>query len=201
MLTLPVYIKTNSYFTPTVNMYYPFVYGLEDPSVQKHINYNIQNMMYKLIAELRQPDMITYITGSYEIKNNQRNVLSLTLNGLGDFHGAHPVTIVKSLTADTRTGEIYQLSELFKKGSDYVKVLSDMIAKQIKERDIPLLGEFKGIKPNQDYYIADKGLVIYFQQVEISPYYVGFPYFLIPIYDIQDLIPEDGILNRMIPFV
>lgn len=198
MLTLPVYIKTNSYVTPTINIYYPFVYGFSDNEVQKKINYEITTLMYNLISELRRRDLITYISGSYEIKTNERNVLSITLTGLGDFQGVHPITIVKALTVDIETGDVYQLSDLFKSDSDYIKVLSEMVYKQIKEHDIPLLGEFKGVKPNQDYYIADKGLIIYFQQYEIAPYVAGLPYFLDPIYNLQDLIPEDGILERMI---
>jgi len=85
----------------------------------------------------------------------------------------------KSLTFDISTGKEYRLEELFKPGSDYVGTLSKIIERQIKEREIPILGEFKGIRPNQDYYIADKALVIYFQLYEITPYAFGFPCFYI----------------------
>lgn len=198
MYDLPVYFKTQQYLTPTINMYYPMIYGHKNPTVEKLINYEIKTLMYELIAELRRPDLVTYITGSYEIKTNERNVLSLALTGLGDFHGAHPITIVKSITIDAANGNVYELKDLFKPDSGYLEALSKMVSEQIKERDIPLLGEFKGVKPDQDYYIADKGLVIYFQQYEIAPYYAGLPYFLIPIYDLEEYIPEDGILNRML---
>lgn len=197
-IKFPVHTGTSHFVRPTVDFYYPYVYGLKDLMVQQKINYQIYSLMMALIPQLIQPDLITYVTGSYEIKTNERDVLSLTLTGMGDFHGAHPVTTVKSITMDVKTGKSYELYELFKPDSDYIKKLSDMIAVQIKEREIPLLEEFKGIRPDQDYYIADKGLVIYFQQVEIAPYYVGLPYFLIPIYDLSDMIAENGILERML---
>lgn len=198
MQGLPVYFKTQHYTTPTISMYYPYIFGLEKSSIEKLINYEITTLLYELISELRRPDLVTYITGSYAIKTNEKNVLSLTLTGLGDFRGAHPITIVKAITIDVETGRVYELKDLFKPDSNYLEVLSEMINEQIQEREIPLLGEFKGVRADNDYYIADKGLVVYFQQYEIAPYYVGLPYFLIPIYDLNELIPEDGLLNRMI---
>ena len=60
--------------------------------------------------------------------------------------------------------------------------------------------DFEGIRSDQDFYIADTVLVIYFQLYEITPYSLGFPYFPIPILDIADSINPDGPLNRMMSF-
>ncbi|MFB4475682.1 RsiV family protein, partial [Oceanobacillus caeni] len=57
--------------------------------------------------------------------------------------------------------------------------------------------EFTKIEPNQYFYIADKTLVIYFQLYELAPYAFGFPMFPISVYDIQDIIDEEGPLGRM----
>ncbi|WP_368073024.1 RsiV family protein [Virgibacillus salinus] len=53
------------------------------------------------------------------------------------------------------------------------------------------------MQPDQDFYIADKALVIYFQLYEITPYVFGFPMFPISVYAIKDIINEDGPLGRM----
>lgn len=195
---LPVQIFSMHYTKPLIDFYYPKVYGLDNLLIQEKINSELYNLMLKVIKSLIQPDLPTYVTGFYEIKTNERNVLSITSSGIGNFGGAHPTTVVKSVNIDVTTAKNYELYELFKPNSDYIKILSDMIEKQIKERDIPLLGDFKGIKPNQDYYIADKNLIIYFQQYEIAPYVAGLPYFSIPIYDISDIILPDSILDRML---
>ena len=81
--------------------------------------------------------------------------------------------------------------------SDYVKRLSILINTQIKQRDIQLLNGFTVIQPNQDFYIADKALVIYFQLYEITPYAFSFPMFPISVFDLQDIIDENGPLDRM----
>ncbi|NLY42899.1 MAG: DUF3298 and DUF4163 domain-containing protein [Clostridiaceae bacterium] len=184
--------------TPMLNIDYPFVYGIINLIAQQRINQTIYNKVLEMINQLQYMDIPTYVSMSYELKTNEKNVLSLSLIGLGDFRGAHPVTLVKSLNFDVNTGKNYTLIDLFKPGSNYVQVLSDMVAQQIKQRNIPILDEFKGIRPDQDYYIADRNLILYFQQAEITPYAAGIPYFSILIEDLQDIISDTGLLARMI---
>lgn len=138
------------------------------------------------------------ILGTYEIKNNQRNVLSLSLsNYTYHAHAAHGMTIIKSLTFDLEKGKKCDLKSLFKPGSDYVKRLSALIQAQIKARDLPLLNGFTAIRPDQDFYVADKTIVIYFQLYELMPYAYGFPMFPISLYELQDIIDENGPLGRL----
>lgn len=195
LIKFPVNIKNQLYLTDTVNFYYPYVMHMVSGN---KMNYEIYNSMMKLIQDLIVPDTRTYISGSYEIKTNEKGVLSLSLIGLANFGGAHPNTIINSLNFDTQTGHNYKLSELFLPDSNYVKVLSDMVYKQLVEQEIPLFEDFPGIQPDQDYYIADKSLVIYFQLYQVAPYVAGFPYAVIPIYQISNLIVEDGLLGKMI---
>jgi len=190
-------IQTYRYYIPTTDILYPVVYGLTNLDAQRKINDAIFNLMLKISSELRQPDLVTYITGSYEIKANERGFLSVTLGQLGNFGGAHPMTIIKALNMDVSTGKVYGLKDLFKADSKYVERISEIITREIKEREIPLLEEFRAIKPDQDFYIVDNNLIIFFQLYEISPYVAGFPYFSIPIYKLQDIIPDDGILSKM----
>jgi hypothetical protein len=135
--------------------------------------------------------------GTYELKNNDKGVLSIVLINYSFAGGAHGNTIAKALNFDIETGHVYTLPELFKPNSNYVKKISDIIKVQIKARDIPTLGDFTEINPNQDFYIADRSLVIFFQLYEIAPYYVGIPYFPISIYELEDIINENGPLQRM----
>lgn len=184
---------------------YPVVSGLQNPAVQQKINRDILLMVYRLIAmQAAQLSSQGYVnpeisvTGWYEIKTNERGVLSLTLGNYTIAHpAAHGLTIIKALNFDTETGKDYLLSEQFKPGSDYVKRLSDIIKLQIKQRDITLLNGFDSIKPEQDYYISDKVLVIFFQAYEITAYVFGLPAFPISVYDIQDIIQEGTPLARV----
>jgi hypothetical protein len=197
-IKLPVNISTVRVSRPKLRVYYPQVKGLKDKGVQDRINKKIYKETDKLIKEQGYyENPLTEVTGYYEIKTNQRNVLSLSLINYAFSGGAHGLTLIRSLTFDIDTGKEYQLSELFKAGSNYRQRLSEIIREQIKEREIPLLGEFEGIRADQDYYIADKSLVIYFALYEIAPYVYGLPHFPISIYEIEDIIAEGSPLARM----
>ncbi|USK39429.1 DUF3298 and DUF4163 domain-containing protein [Cytobacillus firmus] len=200
-INFPVGIKTITISTgPTKVVYYPRVSGMQNKQLQEFINNNILRQTQQLINEQtgNMDTTVVDLYGYYEIKNNQRDVLSLSLsNYVYHYHAAHGMTVIKSLTFDLQKGKQAALKDLFKPGSDYVKRISDLIAVQIKERDIPLLVDFTEIKPDQDFYIADKALVVYFQLYEITPYAYGFPMFPISVYDLQDIIDENGPLGRM----
>ncbi|URT71362.1 DUF3298 and DUF4163 domain-containing protein [Cytobacillus firmus] len=200
-INFPVGIKTITISTgPTKVVYYPRVSGMENKQLQEFINNTILRQTQQLINEQtgNMDTTVVDLYGYYEVKNNQRDVLSLSLsNYVYHYHAAHGMTVIKSLTFDLQKGKQVSLKDLFKPGSDYVQRISDLIAVQIKERDIPLLVDFTAIKPDQDFYIADKALVVYFQLYEITPYAYGFPMFPISVYDLQDIVDENGPLGRM----
>lgn len=200
---LPVPIQTMVITSPKVSIYYPQLVSLSNRKIQDHINHAILQQVYRLFHLVNQQGYFqpgkTELTGNYEIKNNQRGIISLTLSNFAYMYPmAHPVDNLTSLTTDVRTGKIYKLKDLFKPNSPYVERISELIKQQLKYRDIPLYGEFNSIKPNQDFYIADKSLVIYFQRYEIAPRPAGYPMFPISIYELEDIIDEKGPLGIMI---
>ncbi|MEW9701074.1 DUF3298 domain-containing protein [Paenibacillus sp. SI8] len=195
----PVSIKTYQVLRDKLNLLYPAVVQLTPASVQHKINTDIVHAVNQLLHHQGYPqNPMTDVTANYELKNNQRNVLSLSLLNYAYSGGAHGITIQKSLTFSTQTGKQYALKDLFKPGSDYVARLSAIIQAEIQARNIPLLVEFKSIRPDQDYYIADKALVVYFQVYELAAYVYGFLYFPISVYEIQDIIDENGPLGKML---
>lgn len=194
----PVVIRTLSYCTPNINFYYPAVYIPNNSYIQGLINFTIYENVLRLSKNLMVPDVPTYVTGSYELKNNQKGILTLSLIGFAEFGGTHPMTMIKSLNFDLKTGKDIPFYELFKPDSNYIEILSQMVLEELKKQDIMLFEDYPGVKPDQDYYIADKALVIYFQLYDIAPYAVGFPYAVIPIYTIMDLVQEGGLLDKMV---
>ncbi|MCY9510408.1 DUF3298 and DUF4163 domain-containing protein [Paenibacillus larvae] len=200
-VSFPLPVKTIRFQAEGVRVYAPAVSGLTDSNVQNKINQTIEMQTKTLMNEQGYPKQASNLemTGSYEIKTNQRAVLSLCLRNYAYIQGhAHGLTIIRSLTANTATGRFYLLHELFKPGSEYVTKISELIRIQIKERELPLLEPFAGIWPDQEFYISDKALVIYFQAYEITPYYVGLPMFPIPVYTLHNLIEEKSPLGAML---
>lgn len=196
---LPVQVKTVHMINHRLDSFFPVIGGISNKEVQKKINETILKTVYALMREQGYfENENTTVTASYEIKTNERGILSLSLINYAFSGGAHGLTIIKSLTFNVESGRLYQLKDLFKPGSNYVHRLSEIVKEQIETRDIPVFDEFTQIKPDQDFYIADKALVLYFQLYDITPYAYGFPYFPISVYDIQDIIDEEGPLGMML---
>lgn len=179
---------------------YPHVYQVQNREFERFMNRRIVRTTQKLINMHvgDSPSTVEWMNGWYEIKNNQREVLSLNFsNNAYHYQAAHPMTYMASLTFDLKGLKKCSLKDFFKPGSDYIGRISDLIKMQIKERDITLISDFTAIKPDQDFYVADKTLVIYFQLYDITPYAFGFPIFPISVYDLQDIIDENGPLGRL----
>jgi len=176
-------------------IHYPEVIGLQDKGWQATVNALIAKQTQALIDQQvgDDPSNVTTLIGEYELKNNQRNIFSLLQsNYIYRYQAAHGMTIIGSLTFDMDKKKVYTLKELFKPDSDYVGRLSAIVAEQIKARDIPVLEPFTSISPDQEFYVADKTLVLYYQLYDLAPYVYGIVYFPISIYDISDMINEDG---------
>ncbi|GAA0594926.1 hypothetical protein GCM10009001_08810 [Virgibacillus siamensis] len=201
-VSLPVNIEAARISNgPQIQVIYPQVFGMWNQSMEHFINQSIIHEAQQLI-DMQMDEMSTTLVemdGSFEIKNNQRNVLSLTLSNYAyHYHAAHGMTYLKSLTFDLDKRTRCSLEDLFKPGSNYVERLSELINEQIQERNIDTFEDTVTIQPDQDFYIADKTLVIYFQLYEITPYVYGFPMFPISVYEIEDIINEDSALAPML---
>lgn len=185
---------------PRLSVVYPQVGRSPYSIAQKVINQAILETVYALAREQGiAGDYTKKGTGTYEIKLNGKGLLSLTLDNFTYAEGAaHGLTLRKSLTADLESGKIYALEDFFLKGSDYRGVLSEEIKQQIRERDIPLTTPFERIGPNPDFYLTEKGLVLYFQQYEYTPYVWGFPEFLIPYSRLTGILDPKGPISRLV---
>lgn len=180
------------------NVKYPQVQGLKNESVQNQINEMIKRQVFSLIPE-QGCDVYQEILGIYRITLNEKGILSIRFEVYTfPIHAANGLTVVKSLTFNLATGEAYQLHDLFRINSDYKIVITKMIQQQIRERDLPLIKEFRGITDYQDFYLTENSLVIYFQEIEYTPHYVGIPEFAIPYSKIINLIRKDGPIARLI---
>ncbi|SFI32858.1 protein of unknown function [Paenibacillus sp. UNC496MF] len=194
----PAIVQSSRVAFPKAELYVPVVSGLRQPAAQTAINNKIRQSERQLVQDQGSlSDPRAEMIGYFEIKTNEKNVLSLSLFNYAYTGGAHGLTLQESLSFDAATGKAFTLAELFKPGSDYVKRLSDLVRAQIAERQIETFEPFKSIRPDQPFYIADRALVIYFALYEITPYAFGFPYFPISVYDVSDIVNPNGPLGRM----
>jgi hypothetical protein len=134
--------------------------------------------------------------GDFEVTFFRKNLLVILIEGYDyPFGAAHGMPIKKYVHIDVKSGEIYQLKDFFLPDSPYVKVISDIIDEQIKDNEkysYLFPDAYKGIKPDQPFFISDNGLNLYFTPYDIAPYAAGFPTFTIPFDKLSGIINKEG---------
>ncbi|XJZ27874.1 WG repeat-containing protein [Bacillota bacterium Lsc_1132] len=138
--------------------------------------------------------------GDYEVPFYKGNLLEIEITGYDyPFGAAHGMPVKKYAHIDLQTGAFYQLKDLFKPGSQYVKVISAIIGKQmISDQTYSYIfpGSYKGIQADQPFFVKSDSLSIYFAPYEIAPYASGFPTFTIPFDEMEDIIDKKGAFWR-----
>lgn len=184
-------------FRPNRNylVYYPVLGNLKDLKVQETINTKLRDMW--IDKKIKPTDNLDYsYEGNFKIGFNRKNLLELQKSAYDyPFGAAHGMPVMDYVHIDTKTGSFYQLEDLFKDGSDYVKVLSDILKKQIDEHAEEMgiwPDSYKGIRPDQPFFLSSEALMLYFTPYEIAPYAAGFPTFTVPFAEISDIINKNG---------
>jgi hypothetical protein len=195
-----------------ITLQYPRVDGLEDRTVQDRIN----SVFNEAAGEARNEglknaeEMENYIvsgyTGSpnkcetyfdYRLKYNQKGLLSVVCLDYQYTGGAHGLTVQSSHTFNLKTGEEYQLEDLFETDADYVSIISkavkDEIGMRIKEGSLPdySIAPFEAIREDQDFYLSNDAVVVYFQQYEHWPYAAGIQEFPVEFSKLQDMLKPE----------
>lgn len=180
---------TNSY--TEVNVKYPVVSGLENAEAEATINKAIkakvqsflqdtQKQAKELGAPAKDSEMSYDIDSGYKVTYNSNGVVSVLLMNYVFLGGAHGYSIDTGMTFSLKDGKQIQLSDLLKSNSNYRKDIDKVINAKIKKdaaNDVTMVDQFKGIAANQEYYLTDSGLTIFFQQGEIGANAAGTPKF------------------------
>lgn len=201
-VTLPVMIRTRIEREGDAIFYIPEVFGHWNPYIEREMNWYMYEAIRKLADRQymeQDAEQFSEMIGTFEIKTNERNVLSVTFSNYAYADGfAHGLTLMDSLTFDVMTGRKYSLAELFKPDADYVATLTELVNEQVKERDIPTFEDRVVVSKEQPFYIADKSLVLYYPLYAITPYYYGLPKFPISVYALESILDEEAALGRML---
>jgi hypothetical protein len=178
-------------------VYYPYIEGIPD-SIQASVNGKLYKLFTENRADLKESGGLS-VTDTFDAELI-KNLLIINKKGYDYyFNTPHGVPVKATYNIDMKTGEFYDLSDLFKKKSNYEakvnKIIGDMYEKHIKEEDLNYTPpSFKGIKENQFFKITKDALVIYFSPYELAGYARDYPEFKIPFDQLKDVIDYDGSL-------
>ncbi|PRR77787.1 hypothetical protein CLLI_21750 [Clostridium liquoris] len=176
-------------------VYYPELQGMEGKAEEKKANEKLKELSKVKPIDSNANLDYNYV-GDFSVEFFKKQLLVLKLYGYEyHFGAAHGMPSEIYPHIDLVSGTFYQLKDLFKQGSDYVKVISEIIGEQIKnnkEYSYVFPDAYKGIKEDQPFYVKEYALYIYFYPYDIAPYVAGFPTFKIPYTEIMNIIDTKG---------
>lgn len=106
MVKLPVNIHTQYIKQKRLELYYPVIYGLPNKEAERKMNEEILAAVQQLLmTQGFYENPLTEITGHFELKTNEKGVLSLTIINYAYSGGAHGLTLMKGLTFNIMTGK------------------------------------------------------------------------------------------------
>ncbi|MGC5324725.1 WG repeat-containing protein [Brevibacillus sp. SYSU BS000544] len=176
-------------------VYYPQVEGMSIQTAQDKVNRQLREMSQ--IKKIDSNAQLDYsYSGDFSVEFFKEHLLELQLTGYNfPFGAAHGMPTMVYAIIDLQGGRFFQLKDLFRPNSNYVQVLSDIIGQQIKtdpQYSYVFPDSYKGIQPDQPFYVKEDALYIYFSPYEIAPYAAGFPTFRIPFAQIMNIINVNG---------
>lgn len=177
------------------HVYYPQIEGIKDKNIRQAVDKRLKELSQ--VKEVDPDIQLDYnYGGDFSVEFFKNDLLVLELNGYEFYYGAaHGMPSKIYPHIDLVSGRFYELKDLFKENSNYVQVLSDIIGKQIKnneEYSYVFPDAYKGIEPDQYFYVDSNNLYIYFYPYDIGPYAAGFPTFKIAFKDIVGIIDVRG---------
>ena len=185
-----IYKSKNNYLD--INVIVPQVTGISDKKQEDAINDKIIKWTESWINEVKEiadeyfkdkptPLMPYQLYARYKLTNNS-DIISFYIDYYQFSGGAHGITNRIAYNVEKSTGNEIQLKDIFKDNYNYKDVINKEINRQIsKDPDRYFTGKdgFNGIADNQNFYIKNNTVVIYFGLYEIAPYASGISEFII----------------------
>ncbi len=184
-----IYKSKNNYLD--INVIIPQLTGISNKKQEDLVNDKIINSTEDWIDEVKQiadeyfkgktaPLMPYQLYSRYKLTNNS-GIISFYIDYYQFSGGAHGITNRVAYNIEEANGIEMQLKDIFK--GNYKDVINKEISRQIsKDPDRYFSGKdgFNGIGDNQNFYIKNNKVVIYFGLYEIAPYASGISEFIIP---------------------
>jgi uncharacterized protein YxeA len=213
-----------------ITISYPQFSGIKNKEASTKINADVKKYVDNIISKIKSPgqdgavEMCNFsnLPGGapswqceYNIALNSfdtvaEKILSVKMEYYWFTGGAHGGTNVEFLNYNLATGEKIDWKNLFKKDSNYLKVIADYaradLTKQLLQGPDQMSDENwiqTGTDPaNKDNYknnigFSENGLSIIFGQYQVAAYAVGMPEVVVPYSQLKDVIDPAGLLSSV----
>ncbi len=227
-VSVPVLIETQpkkvliSSDVLSVDITYPVIPGsgkqveVANASLRAEIDGRVESFKKEANDSAKDPidlpkDIKSTIAGSPSIEEKNNRYVAVFMGMEWYVRGAaHPFHTIDTYIYDYKLGTLISVPDLFKQGSSYLQILSQLskadLKAQSKERDIgyvyqedfaqdgtkPTADNFSKILPRKD------GLTVYFEEYQVAAYAAGPQQVVIPYAKLKEVINPSGVLGMYI---
>lgn len=152
----------------------------------RSIDSNIKRRVEKIINESKNEFKVNIgksdLTIDYNITHYKKDYISIRLDVYTFTGGAHGNSYAEFMTYNTMSGKLITYSNIFRPGYAYLKVLSNITRHKLKialkERSFDYdetsqEGTAPKLENYKNYYINEKGIVVYFAPYQVACYAAG----------------------------
>ena len=201
-----------------ITAFYPELSGITTPAATK-FNTLVKDTVTKDIAAFRKDMMAqdadqlkyikqvgvnNYLESWYSVDYADEKLVSLLFGNSVFSGGAHPNYYSYAINFDLKTGKKLELADLFKSGSNYLKVISDYSISRLKGELEEMSDEewmAKGAGPDADNFkswtITKKGIFIMFDPYQVAAYAAGPQSVVVPYSELKSIVRADGVLAEI----
>lgn len=152
---------------------------------------------------MKDAKMTYYLETDYTIELANDKIVSIGIFSSTFEGGAHPNHFSSAFNFDLSTGTALKLKDLFKPGANYLKTISELCIKKLKESDEEEFDDewlATGAGPKEENFtswnIKKNGISINFDPYQVSSYASGPHDVLITFDELKSILKKDGIIGK-----
>jgi len=111
----------------------------------------------------------------FSVERFDDRVISILFKEMVYTGGAHPINYLFAVNYDFKLEKKLSLRDLFINKYDYKKVINKKVKSFFVMNKQSVINKFKTIRDDQDFYLSDYGIVVFFQRYEYTCYSFGSP--------------------------
>lgn len=168
--------------------------------ITKAVKFNIEQFENGIVPMDKFDDFIDDAKNEFIVKDSvfllNDNIFSFYLiYSYYELGAAHPNTYHETFNFNLRTGNLIEITDVFRNDIDFIAVLSNAVTGKLSNNDSDniqtgVLGNNLQISDYQNYILTDKSIILIFESYAFASYAEGPQFINIPFIEIQEYLDK-----------
>ncbi len=188
-----VVINVGTYNTAEQEVEYPVISGLPNETVQNMINAILKRDSIYVPGKNGSPAGNYKYTCTFNVLYQQGDILNFMISSyIMPSGAAHGMPNEQSVIVNVKTGDSYTWKDIFNSSSDYLSQVSKIIENEDTKKELDTFEPFTGVRMEDQFYLTQNGITIYFTPYEWASYAQGFLYYPVSYSLVSNIVNKHG---------